>query len=97
MFYILALSSLCYSCDSGTTLRAFTGCGTQTEKHFHIHLCLAALCYQDNKLLKMPVLALHVGPRGPILEKAFELGESLVSHLLILACGDQMNQLEPVA
>lgn len=88
---------MCYSCVSGTASRAFTGCGTQNEKHFHIHNCLAALYYQDNKLLKLPVQVLLVGPRGPILEKAFELGECLVSHLLILACGDQMNHPEPVA
>lgn len=39
-----------------------------------------------------------MGLSGPILEveKASERGESLVSHLVLLACGDQMNHPESV-
>lgn len=56
-------------------------------------------CYQDSKLPKLLVLVLCVGLSGPILEvkRTSELGESLVSHLVLLACSNQMNHPEHVA
>ena len=93
----------------GITSRGFIEHGTQDEKHFHIHDCSAVpLCppLEGSRSHFIKITNFRncwsgslYRLSGPILEveKASELGERLVSHLVTSACRDQMNHPEPGA